>query len=45
MRGPEIYGYLLTIAIYFIIIKEYRRNRNMKIEMQRRKDDAQTREL
>jgi len=37
MRGPEIYGFILTIAIYFIIIKEYRFERKLR----RRKNEIQ----
>ncbi len=37
MRGPELYGFIITIAIYFIIIKEYRR----ELKIRRRKNEIQ----
>jgi hypothetical protein len=38
MRIPELYGYILTIAIYFLIIKEYRRHRKI---IKARKDEME----
>jgi len=29
MRIPELYGFLITAIVYFIIIKEYRFNRKV----------------
>jgi len=36
MRIPELYGFILTAIIYFIIIKEYRFNK----KVQRREDEV-----
>jgi len=41
MRIPELYGFILTIAIYFLLIKEYRR----ELKIRRRKNEIQTKEL
>ena len=41
MRLGEIYGFILTFAIYFLIIKEYRFKRKVK----RRTEDVQTKKL
>ena len=37
MRIPELYGFLITAIVYFIIIKEYRFNRKVN----KRRDDVQ----
>jgi len=41
MRIPEIYGVIITLIIYFLIIKEYRFNKKLK----RRKNEIQEQTL
>jgi len=38
MRIPELYGYILTITIYIIIIKEYIKHRKI---IKQRKDEIE----